>query len=143
MVGEYCKNETFQQCKFASDLYNLICCDTTIPNGCNRPCLVNDVVTVYSRISVASTLVNNPIPFTKIEEEIAAGRPVEAGIAWNAGSGHVMLISGTDNSSGKQYVQLKDPWPTSKNGKTGTVLYDDLLVAFGRGKWKWTWIGIA
>jgi len=77
-----------------------------------------------------------------MEIEIAANRPVEIGVAWTAGSGHVMLIAGTDNSKGVEYVDLKDPWPTRKGGKSGLVLYSELLTAFGRGKWKWTWIGI-
>ncbi len=142
MIGEYCKGQDFEQCKFASQLYQLGCCGDVLTSGCNQPCLVSDVNQVYESISVVSVFVDRALTFAEIESEIAMRRAVEVGIAWTAGSGHVLLLTNVERLGDKEYVEIMDPWPSSKGGRTGVVLYSELLVGFGRGKWRWAWVGI-
>jgi hypothetical protein len=51
----------------------------------------------------------------RIDSELASGQNVLAGIRWGgAGSGHKVLITGTEKVNGKDYVNFINPWGTEE-----------------------------
>lgn len=89
------------------------------------------------------------VEFSKIQEEIDNGHPLEVGIKWNIdrGGGHAVLIVGWTFVKGKPAVLVNDPLPTSllgvkRNGQSGTILLSDLQKGHGYGTWVHTWTGL-
>lgn len=138
MVLHYYGNPGVAQCEFANWLFSQsACCNVPSSSLCNRPCQVQDVSRVYSNWSVKSSLVMSTVPFATLDSEVAASRPVEVAYAWNGGGGHVALVTQTAVVSSRSVVRVNDPAYGS-----GGVSYDDLLTAYGMGRWFATWTGI-
>ncbi len=85
-----------------------------------------------------------------IKSEIAAGRPIEVGILWDedeggTGGGHVVLIKGWI-STNPEVLLIDDPLRQSSLGESkfesGQATRDELLKAFGHGKWRYTWANL-
>jgi len=138
MTLHYYGNSGVRQCDFANWLFGQsACCSVPSSSLCNRGCQVGDVSKVYSNWGIRSTLVNSNVPFGTLSLEVSASRPVEVAYAWNGGGGHVALVVQTDTINGRSVVRVNDPAYGS-----GGVYYDDLLNAYGMGRWFATWTGI-
>jgi hypothetical protein len=65
------------------------------------------------------------------------GGPVVAGIEWQGGGGHLVVISGWRTADSLRYVKVNDPYYT-----TGDIRYEDLEERYGpndNGRWVYTW----
>jgi hypothetical protein len=68
--------------------------------------------------------------FATVEQEINAGRPLAARIAWPKGGGHFVTLDGYDTAGG-QYLSVKDPFYG-----TSTYPYASFQSAYrGSGSW--------
>jgi len=74
-------------------------------------------------------------------EELAQNRVVLLGLEFfspgGEAAGHALLAVGWDQNDEGQYIIVYDPIRG-----VGSVLYEDLLSAYGRGGWYCTWTGI-
>jgi Papain-like cysteine protease AvrRpt2 len=93
----------------------------------------------------------NVLSMVGIKNEIAARRPIEVGIRWNAGGGHAVLIKGwadpeilviddplRNSSFGDNDPLLDSPLSPHTDG-SGRATHEDLKDALGHGKWVATW----
>lgn len=131
MVLHYYGNATVRQCDLANWLFGLTaCCQAPGTSLCNRPCQIADVCRVYNAWSIRCYSASGTVSFGALQFEIDNDRPVESGIAWNGGGGHVVIVRGWyDNSR----VYVNDPWYGH-----GVISYNDLVTAYGLGTWFWT-----
>jgi hypothetical protein len=131
MVLGYHGNLSVRQCDLANWLFGLSdCCTVPSSSLCNRPCQVADVCRVYNAFGVRCHSGSGTISQGAIRLELDQDRPVEPGIAWNGGGGHVVVVRGYYDD-GK--VHVNDPWQGS-----GAIIYADLVQAYGMGSWFWT-----
>jgi hypothetical protein len=90
------------------------CCATETwsdTSGCNHTGSARSVLTdngfTYTTTSQPGQLV---LPFSTLQSEISAGRPVPFNLNWNAGGNHWMIVVGTSvDSSGQDWVNVNDP----------------------------------
>lgn len=128
MVLRYSGNLTVRQCDFVNWLFGLSdCCAAGSTSLCNRPCQVADVCRVYSAFGLRCSYSNGTVSFGGLQFEIDQGRPVEAGLAWTGGGGHVVIVRGWYDD-GK--IHVNDPWYGH-----GAIPYSDLVNAYGQGTW--------
>ncbi len=132
-----------QQCQLANYLHGQnSCCDNGSSPACDQGSPIDGITRVYSFVGINSTFVNAAIPFSTCQSEISGGRPVEVGIAWKGGGGHVILITGwATTSDGRQVLRINDPLPVGR-GSQGGVTYQNMLTVNGYGSWQWSWVGI-
>lgn len=131
MVLHYYGNINVRQCDLANWLFGLSdCCSVPSSSLCNRPCQVADVCRVYNAFGLRCYSASGTISQGAIQLEIDQGRPIEPGIAWNGGGGHVVIVRGYYDD-GK--IHVNDPWYGH-----GAIPYADLVNAYGLGTWFWT-----
>lgn len=129
-----------QQCDIVNKVFDLtICCATPDDGACNQPVDPGDIVPAYVKCGRQAQLVSSCIPFESLQNEIAVGqRPVEVGLAWAGGGGHVAMVWGAGMGPQGPVLLVNDP----KYGQ-GSVYYVNLLRAYGLGSWQWTWLSIS
>lgn len=131
MVLHYYGNVAVRQCDLANWLFGLSdCCSVPSSSLCNRPCQVSDVCRVYNAFGLRCYSGSGTISFGAIQFEIDQNRPLEPGLAWTGGGGHVVIVRGYYDD-GK--VHVNDPWYGQ-----GAITYADLVNAYGLGTWFWT-----
>lgn len=138
MVLRYYGKQGVGQCDLANWLFGQsACCVKSSSSLCNRPCQTQDVARVFSNWGIRSSLVGSSIPFKSLDAEISNSRPVEVGYVWTGGGGHVVLVVQTRIEKNRAVCQVNDPGLGS-----GGVYYNDLLKAYGQGRWFVSWTGI-
>lgn len=139
MVCHYYDIRDVRQCDFANWIFKQThCCQEPSSAECNRECFVHDVSRLYLQWHIRSTFIGEAVPFSVLQAEIDAGRPVEIGFLWEGRrAGHVVLISGWHTEGTEEFVHVNDP-----NDGVQFLTYDELQTAYGRGEWAFTWTGI-
>jgi hypothetical protein len=138
MVVHYYGFPVVRQCDFANWLFGQSgCCFAPGSSLCNRPCSEADVSLIYFNWGIQSSLVASSVPYSVLDSETVSSRPVEVGLAWNGGGGHLVLVIQTAIVNYQQVVLVNDP-----DYGTGGILYSDLLTANGMGAWVSSWVGI-
>ena len=138
MVLHYYDNPDARQCEFANWLFNQTqCCVDPANPACDRGCSRHEVQAVYANWNILSTFIERTVPFAVLQAEIDADRPVEVAFYWNGGGAHVAIVRGWGTNETGPFVRVNDPAYGS-----GGVYYDDLLTAYGLGRWTLTWTGI-
>jgi hypothetical protein len=129
MIGRCVGVDDTRQCELANFLHNQTnCCQKPRSARCNQPCPYVSLVPVANRAGMNGIGPDHPLSFNTLGRELAEGRPVGAGLNWNAGGGHFIVIYGyTDR--GRLFL-IRDPW----NG-SGAVTYQYLSAAYGMGRW--------
>jgi hypothetical protein len=117
------------------------CC---VPNGinraCNRECDEADVCRIYNNWRIhCSSPIDASVPFTTLQDELCANRPVQAGFGQaGAALGHLLLVTGWYISDSEQWVVINDPLAYGTNNRRySQLLYDDYY-----GSWCATWTGL-
>ncbi|OGX85080.1 hypothetical protein BEN47_15290 [Hymenobacter lapidarius] len=138
MLLYYYGNPGVTQCQLANWAFGqTACCQIPSSTICNQPlpdARISQLLTAYGLRSSYSTRAEG---FGTLVLEIGAGRPVEVGLAWRSGGGHVVLVVDAIGLSGRQVVRVNDPAVGS-----GGMNYSDLQTAYGQGVWDATWVGI-
>src|SRR5947209_4969054 len=78
--------------------------------------------------------VSSQVSFSTIQFEINSRRPLTAGIRWNGGGGHRVVLRGWYDPT---RVDVADPWYAG-----GVVSYSDLQTGYGMGTWYGTMTNI-
>jgi len=85
---------------------------------------------------------NGALDIDVIKAEIAANRPIQAGIIWKAGGAHAVLIKGWSPTS-PETLLIEDPLRDSPVepilDKSGRATLKELLTAFAHGSWALSW----
>ena len=139
MVLRYYDIGHVRQCDFANWLFKQThCCTEPSSAECNRGCFVHDISRLYLQWNIRSTFIGGMVPFSVLQAEIDAGRPVEIGFLWKEqGIAHVVLISGWHTDGTEEFVHVNDP-----NNGFQFLTYAELQTAYGKGTWSFTWTGI-
>ena len=143
MVQFYYDGTVTEQCKLANELFcQTECCSQPSSCCCNKPCREEDVSKLYSSKCIYSKLVKKTVPFSKLQSEIDADRPVEVAYFWRdkKETGHLVIVRGWSVDGKGEFVHVNDPGDNP--GEDRIVAYSELLAAYGRGNWTWTWIEI-
>ena len=144
MVLRYYGGPTTRQCDFANELFGRTeCCLKPSSLNCNRPCEMPDVSNLYSSNHIHNRLVDKPVPFSKLQSEIDAGRPVEVVYFWRdwGKPGHSVIVRGWYTDGKEEFVHVNDP-ADSPTTMSGIVAYSELLAPYGEGDWTYTWVEI-
>ena len=144
MVLHYYGGTTTRQCDFVNELFDRTecCLEPSSPN-CNRPCGIQDISNLYSSKHIHNKLVDKAVPFSKLQSEIDANRPVEVVYFWRDWEepGHSVIVHGWRTDGKGEFVHVNDP-ADSPTTMSGIVAYSELLVPYGKGDWTYTWIEI-
>lgn len=94
--------------------------DSTCPN--NQATLANDQ-TAFRTIGFVNpgTYVSGQVSFSTVVNQVSGNRPVMTRIGWASGGGHMMVITGYDQS--KSTIQYYDPWPSDPRMNTSTFAW--------------------
>ena len=128
----YSGSSPWTQCKVAeAELNEKKCCQKPVPSACNRRWRLHSTLRTTQNLSRYTT---RREAFAVIQQEINNGRPLCARIGWKGSiSGHFVLIDGYDESSGTQFVMVRDPNPLVR---TALVNYATLVKGYqGTGSW--------
>jgi hypothetical protein len=130
---------TKRQCEFANSAFNLgSSCENPTSTMCNKPLPIFQVAAEWSKLGYNSSFSVTALTFDEIKKEIGDnGRPVECGLLWTKGGGHAVLIVGFFEEGDNQWVDINDP-----TFKFRRITFDELLQAYGLGKWVKSWTGI-
>ena len=133
-------NLTVSQCEMATNAHGQPgCCETPTSSLCNRPLVIPKVEEEWDRYNFDSTYHDDHLPFSTIQSEIDAGRPIEVGFTWSGGGGHAVLVVGYEQvSPADKRVFVYDPW----HGPVPDLNLDELRAAYGAGTWRWSWYRI-
>ena len=131
-----------RQCDFANELFGRTecCSDPSSPN-CNQPCEIENLSNLYSRKGINSRFLGETVPFSKLQSEINADRPVEVVFYQKSKKrGHLIIVRGWRITGTEKFVHVNDP--KDSDGASRIVTYSELLHAYKEGKWTDTWIEI-
>ncbi len=136
-------NKTVQQCDIAAWIFGQPCCDNPGSESCNEPAQPDDVARIYKHWGRPGNVEYHDqlVSFAVLQREINAQRPVAVGITWDeqhGGDSHQLLVCGWTVDDTGPRVWVNDP----RQGP-GQVSYQDLVNAYGWGRWEHTWTGIA
>ena len=138
MVSYFFQHTLTDQCIFASKMFpGTDCCQN--PSACNTPLPVSRVSEVFALFDKSATLVSRWVRFEDIEAQIANGHPVQVGYTWSNGNNHVAVVAGAAQNDYGQFLYINDPDPQFAYG---WCAFANVLSAYGRGSWQWTWIPI-
>ena len=144
MVLRYYNGPVTPQCEFANELFDRTeCCSEPYSQDCNNPCGIADISKLYSSKHIYSKLIEGTLPFSKLQSEIDADRPVEVVYFWKDGEkpGHSVIVHGWHIDDQAEFVHVNDP-ADSPTSMSGLVAYPELLTPYGKSEWTYTWIEI-
>ena len=144
MVLLYYGGPATRQCDFANEIFGRTeCCLKPSSPNCNRPCEMPDVSNLYSSNHIHNRLVDKSVPFSKLQSEIDAGRPVEVVYFWRdwGKPGHSVIVRGWRTDGKEEFVHVNDP-ADSPTTMSGIVAYSELLAPYAEGDWTYTWVEI-
>ena len=83
------------------------------------------------------------VPFSKLQSEIDADRPIEVVYFWRDWEkpGHSIIVRGWRIDGEAEFVHVNDP-ADSSTPMSGIIAYSELLAPYGEGDWTYTWIEI-
>ena len=143
MVQRYYDGTATQQCEFANELFcQTECCSKPSSSCCNKPCRKEDVSKLYSSKQIYSKFIKGIVPFSKLQSEINADRPIEVAYSWGdrGETGHLVIVRGWRIDGKNEFVYVNDP--DDSLGENRIVTYSELRAAYGKGAWIYTWIEI-
>ena len=109
------------------------CCTTADSSTCNCPQKLTDALDTLGEKTVSPLrIINRPLSFQELKQELDAELPVCIRIAWEGGGAHFVVITGYGRlTSGAQHVDVADPlYPDC------TIDYEELRNAYhGDGQW--------
>jgi len=111
----YGRPPILSQDEVASQILSCNCSGHPTPAICDQQHQLDDVLSLTGALTLP--LVNGPLSFDDVVEEIDAGHLVCCHISWGNGYGHFNAICGYDQ--GKHDLKIADPF------------YDDQTVPFG------------
>jgi hypothetical protein len=124
----------WQQCDVANcALGQTNCCQAQNAGGaaCNKDWYLEQGLACVSHL--ASPPVSGPSPYSFVQQEITSNHPVGVRIGWYGGGGHFVALSGYDDSTGTQFVDVEDPWYGPS-----TYDYNSFSTAYQSGAGGWT-----
>ncbi len=134
MVATYLGIANVRQCELANFLHGQTnCCQEPGSDACNQPCPYEGIGPVYGHLNV--NCISDPFPenVQVIQRELLAGRPVEVGLLWYEGGGHVALIRGITDQG---VYAVHDPAFGS-----GFATYAFIYGGYGHGRWAYSFGG--
>lgn len=144
MVLRYYGTSAARQCELANELFGRSdCCSEPSSPDCNKPCKIEDISNFYARRNIQSQFVDENVPFSTLQSEIDADRPVEILFQYKKKQkrGHLVIVRGWYTTKAEEYVRVNDP-KDDNDDLPRMVAYSELLNAYGEGKWTSTWIKI-
>ncbi len=131
MVANYLGNKKVRQCELANFLHRQTkCCQQPSSSSCNRPSSYAGVGHVYGHLRINCISHTWAVNAQTVVRELVATRPVEIGLLWNGGGGHVALIRGV---TAEGLFAVHDPAFGS-----GLFTYLALYNAYGGGRWSYS-----
>jgi hypothetical protein len=122
----------WQQCEVANCvLKQTTCCQDGSTSSCNLDAVLEDGLTCVTHLAGAPF--SGPSPYSYVKQEIAAGHPVGVRIGWYNDDGHFVCLTGYDDSTGTQFVEVDDPWYGHS-----TYEYGAFSTAYQNGAGGWT-----
>lgn len=142
MIFRYYGVSPTRQCDFANELFDRTeCCLDPSGLNCNQPCEIENLSNLYSRKGINSKFLSETVPFSKLQSEINADRPVEVVFYQKRKKrGHLIILHGWRITGTEKFVHVNDP--KDSDGASRIVTYSELLHAYKEGKWTDTWIEI-
>jgi hypothetical protein len=125
----------WQQCEVANCALNQVsCCANGNTPLCNVDWYLDQGLTCVKHL--AGPVVPGPSPYSYVQQEINSNHPVGVRIGWYGDGGHFVALSGWDDSSGTQFVNVEDPWygPSTYDYNTFSTAYQS-----GAGGWTHTY----
>jgi hypothetical protein len=124
----------WQQCEVAnSQLGQTACCANGATPQCNMPWYLDQALTAVGHLAGPPTAGSSP--YSDVQQEINANRPVAVRIGWAGGGGHFVVLSGYDDNAGNQFLDVEDPWYGPS-----LVDYSAFATAYqGSGTWTHTY----
>jgi hypothetical protein len=122
----------WQQCEIANaEFAQTTCCQDGSTPTCNCDWYLDRALTRVGHLAAPPT--PGAILYPDVQQQIAANRPVGVRIGWLGDGGHFVAISGCDDSSGSQMLDIEDPY-------YGASTYDYTAFATGyqSGAGQWT-----
>jgi hypothetical protein len=134
-VSKYYKPaSTWTQCKVASVEKNInSCCNSPLPAGCNTYGTLGSSLTTVGQFNFSEGAASTT--WTKVKNEILAGRPIGARTAWSGGGAHFVAIYGYQEYGGQKYLMIDDPI----YGKSTMTLATFMTSYRGSGTWTHTY----
>jgi Papain-like cysteine protease AvrRpt2 len=122
----------WQQCEVANcALTQTACCMNGASPACNQDWYLEEGLTCVSHL--AGPVSSGPSPYANIKNEIDNDRPVGVRIGWYGDGGHFVCVTGYDDSTGTQFVNVDDPWYGPS-----TYEYTAFGTAYQSGAGGWT-----
>jgi hypothetical protein len=127
----------WQKCEVAQAVLGKAnCCQNPTPESCD---LDSDLTVGLAQVGHSAGDAVHGLPpglFAYVKQEIDAKRPVVLRIGWyaNPENGHFICLSGYDDSSGSQLVDVEDPY----YGRLPSFDFTQLLIAYHNGAGGWT-----
>ena len=81
-------------------------------------------------VPIRCVLIQGPLEQFELDQTLQDGGPVEIGLQFSGGCGHVSLVVGTEDVNGRCLYIVHDP----ALGR-GRFTYDGLRSAYGKGHW--------
>lgn len=128
MVATFLGQAGVKQCELANFLHQQTqCCDDPSSPACNQPSPFAGIGQVYAHLRINCISEARPETARVLVRELAASRPVELGLLWQGGGGHVIIVRGVTPQG---LFAVHDPWFGS-----GIYTYLALYTAYGQGRW--------
>jgi hypothetical protein len=122
----------WQQCDVANcALSQTTCCQNGSSAACNQDWYLDQGLTCINHL--AGPAVAGPSPYSYVQQEIDSDHPVGVRIGWSSDGGHFVCLTGYDDSSGTQFVDVDDPWYGPS-----TYEYNAFSTAYQSGASSWT-----
>jgi len=124
----------WQQCEIVNaELSQTTCCANGSASACNRDWYLDLALTRVGHL--ASPAYAGQAPFIPdVRDEVSANHPIGVRIEWyGGGTGHFVVIVGSDDTGGIQNVDIEDP-----HYGPSTYDYDAFVTAYQSGAGRWT-----
>lgn len=125
------------QCQIATTALGVQggCCKTPLPGGCNVTRTDPQITALWGTLGVGNTYAAAAAAWADVLVSITAQKPVECGLSWRGGGGHVILVAGAKVGSSGNQVYVIDP----DGAHVGWFDYTYVTTAYGLGVWDATW----
>lgn len=131
MVARFLGRAGSSQCELADFLHGqTACCTHSSSSECNRPSPYLGIGKVFTHLQVHSISHTWAVNLQVVLRELRENRPVEIGLLWSGGGGHVALIYGVTANG---LFAVHDPW-----FGTGLFRSEALYSAYQRGRWAYS-----
>jgi hypothetical protein len=105
-VETYYGGANWSQCDLAGVQLGLGCCSNPIPNACDVPFYLDRSL---AGVGCFDRYVSGSVPYSSVQTEIGARRPLCCRIQWSVGGHFVAISDWRIDASGTEYVGVQDP----------------------------------